>query len=202
MKKRSLILSIMLVCGAVILGCSQQSQKLTAAQESKIREIGESSALELMKNLRKHLVEAMNQGGAVEAIEVCASQAIPITEEVQSLLQKPIQLKRTSFKFRNPFNAPDSLEALALKYFEASLQQNKTLPEYYIQPVFAAQEYRYYKPMTMDKPCLSCHASPQTMDPKIAQILSENYPNDKAVDYQLNDFRGLVRVSIKSELIN
>jgi len=202
MKKQLLFLNVMLVCSAMIPGCSQQSQKLTAVQESKIREIGESSALELMKNLKKHLVEAMNQGGAVEAIEVCASQAIPITEEVQALLQKPIQLKRTSFKFRNPLNAPDSLEALALQYFESSLQQNKTLPEFYIQPVHSGQEYRYYKPMTLDKPCLSCHASPQTMDPKITQILNENYPNDKAVDYQLNDFRGLVRVSIKSELIH
>ncbi len=202
MQRYTFLLVISLFLLSIIFVCSDQPKPLTTEQENKIREIGESSALALMKNLKKHLVEALNQGGAIEAIEVCAVQAIPITEEVQDLLKKPIQLKRTSFKFRNPANAPDSLEALALQYFETELKENNTLPEYYIQPLYEKNEYRYYKPMKVDQPCLNCHASPDKMDAKITQILQDNYPDDKAVDYENGDFRGLVRVSIKSELIN
>lgn len=202
MQKHLILLVVSLFLLSIFFVCSDQPKPLTIEQENKIREIGESSALALMKNLKQHLVEALNQGGAVEAIEVCASQAIPITEEVQDLLKQPIQLKRTSFKFRNPANAPDSLEALALTYFETELQTNNKLPDYFIQPVHAKNEYRYYKPMTVDAPCLSCHASQDKMDPKISQILHENYPTDKAVDYAKDDFRGVVRVSIKSELID
>jgi len=46
-------------------------------QVNKIHKIDESSAQALMEILKKQLVETLNEGGQEEAIELCASRAIP-----------------------------------------------------------------------------------------------------------------------------
>lgn len=193
--------TIILLIGFVI-ACSKNKAEMTPAQEQQIKQIGEASATALMKNLKQHLIEAMSQGETVDALEFCATQAMALTEEVQDNLQPGVRIKRTSFKYRNPTNQPDGHEEIALNLFQTAKQEGKPLPEYLIQTLADKSEYRYYKPMTVAALCLKCHGNVDQLDPAVKKSLSENYPGDLGVNYLVDDFRGLIRVSIPAELIS
>ena len=76
------------------------------------------------------------------------------------------------------------------------------MPEFYIQKLAEKSEYRYYKPMIVAALCQKCHGNVDQLDPALKKSLADNYPNDKAVNYQIDDFRGLIRVSIPADLIS
>ncbi len=183
-------------------GCSDDQSKLTEQQEQKIIQIGESSSNALMKELKTHLIEALNESDPVTAFEFCAVQAMPITDDVQQNLPEGVEIKRTSFKYRNPANAPDQYEKKALEYFETTLAEHDSLPKHYIQTEESNQVLSYYKPMRMTKLCLKCHGAKQQVDDGILKSLQENYPEDNALGYEEGDFRGVIRVSVAMNNIN
>ncbi len=185
-----------------IIACSKNEAEMTPTQEQQIKQIGEASATALMKNLKQHLMEALGQGESIETLEFCATQAMALTEEVQDNLKSGVRIKRTSFKYRNPANAPDIHEETALNFFQTAKKEGKPLPEFYIQTLADKSEYRYYKPMTVAALCLKCHGNVDQLDPAVKKSLLEHYPCDMAVNYQVDDFRGLIRVSIPAELVS
>jgi hypothetical protein len=136
----------------------------------------------------------MQEGGPVHAVDFCSLRAQPLTADVDRELGA-LDIKRTTFQYRNPLNAPDELEAEALQYFEQAMAETGSVPADYVQFVHA-NEYRYYKSLVVQEGCLNCHGDPATFSPELTQVLNERYPNDKAVGYQEGDFRGVVRVSV------
>jgi hypothetical protein len=173
------------------------TEESLSLEEQQVLEIGESSAIALIKDIKGNLQNAMKEGGPVHAVEFCNEQALPLTDQVQENLGRGIEIKRTSFKYRNPANAPDPLEEEALRYFEEMLKENGQLPQYYTQEIAETGEHRYYKPLQAGALCLTCHG--QEIDPAIEEVLAKHYPDDQAVGYQEGDFRGLVRVSMPAE---
>jgi hypothetical protein len=169
--------------------------------EKQIVEIGEETAAKLMRTLKTHLKEALEENDLVTAFEVCATVAYSLTEEIQDSLPQGITVKRTSFKFRNPENKPDAEEEKMLRYFERELENAGTLPKYYIQYVKAQDEFRYYKPMVVGKLCLQCHGEIELLDKEVILSLRENYPDDKAIGYVQGEFRGAIRVAIPVEIL-
>lgn len=169
--------------------------------EQQVIEIGESSAMTLLKSLKGSLTSAIDEGGPANAIQFCNQEAIPLTTEVQENLGRGLEIKRTSFKYRNPDNAPDRFEEEALHYFEQLREENGELPQYYIQQIEESGEHRYYKPLQVGGLCLNCHGDLAQIDPAVQEVLAEKYPDDLAVGYKEGDFRGVVRVSIPAELL-
>jgi hypothetical protein len=119
---------------------------------------------------------------------------------VESSLEEPLLLKRTSFRYRNPDNAPDPAEEDALRFFESALLEEGRAPSYLVQGP-SEGEYRYYQPLFVGEMCLSCHGEPETLDPEVREVLSQRYPGDLAFGYEVGDFRGVVRVSIPVEVL-
>jgi len=109
-------------------------------------------------------------------------------------------VKRTSFRYRNPSNAPDEAEEMALRYFEETLAEGGQAPSSYVQKV-SDTEYRYYQPLFVGDVCLQCHGDPAAMDPAVRETLQAEYPRDLATGYEAGDFRGLVRVTVPAERI-
>jgi hypothetical protein len=179
----------------------ERAEKLAPTQQEKLIQIGESSAMALMKDLKKHLLETLAEDDLVSGFEYCAAQAIALTENVQDSLPPGITVKRTSTKHRNPQNAPDELEKEVLDYFTNEYSKTGNLPRYYIQQS-TSDEWRYYKPMAIGKLCLKCHGTMDLMEENVVLSLKENYPDDKATGYKLNEFRGVVRVSIPVKLLS
>jgi hypothetical protein len=182
------------------LGCNNRTQESSASQRTEIAEIGRSSAMVLMKDLKTHLMQALENNDILEAFEACASIAQPLTADVEEKLPRGVKIKRTSFKYRNPENAPDKEETAALRYFEQNFREDGKLPANYIQRIEEKGKYRYYEPLTVSELCLKCHGNKAGFDPEVRQSLDENYPDDRATGYELGDFRGLIRVSIPESL--
>jgi hypothetical protein len=186
----------------LIISCQSPALKITEpnlAETEHIKAIGEAVSNQLTNSLQKELKAAIAEGGFQNAIEVCNLKAIPLTESVKENQEIKLKIKRTSSNYRNPINAPDSIEKLALDHFMELFNKNKEVPEYYIQKITEDQEswFCYYKPIMVGQLCLGCHGQPQNIDSTIVNQLAKLYPDDKAVGYTEGDFRGLITVTIR-----
>lgn len=138
----------------------------------------------------------MKTKGTAYAFEFCSLNAQQLTADVQKKLGKGFLVKRTSFQYRNPKNAPDPNEQKALTYFQNQLQQTGKLPPYYLQKIKqnGTTLWRYYKPLKIGGACLNCHGEITQMNPQILTLLRQKYPRDKATGYKIGDFRGVIRI--------
>ncbi len=192
-------LSLVLITAGFVLGCNQVSTvTVKPEEEKKIKEVGESVSIKLLKTLKGELISSMQQGGPNQAVEVCSKKALFLTNQIEK--ETGYSVKRTSFKYRNPVNAPDKYETEALKYFQEAASKGN-LPKYYIQGINENGKivYIYYKPLKVEGVCLTCHGDPQLMDRNLVNKIKTLYPNDKAIGYKEGDFRGVVRVKIPSD---
>jgi hypothetical protein len=185
----------------VSFGCGEKQEPIPSEYRQKVIQIGESATSKLMRSLSAHLQEALAESDLEEAFEACAVLAQPLTAETQDLLPAGITIKRTSFKFRNPENAPDRLEAEALRHFEQALVDQGSLPGNLIQRIETDGKYRFYRPLRIGELCLKCHAAREHLAPEVLLSLEENYPDDRAVGFALGDFRGVIRVSIPKQMV-
>jgi len=166
---------------------------LTAAQSAAVEELGGGAANRLAGTLIGQLSAAMEEGGPAGAIDFCATRAMPLTEEVNASLEG-LRVKRTTRGLRNPANAPDSLEEVALAWFEAEQARGGVLPSAWVQD--AGDEVRYYRPLVTNGLCVQCHGPVESLADDVRAALAERYPDDAATGYVAGDLRGLIRVSI------
>ena len=197
--------SIILLISVSILflfsNCSNYSGQISEPSNEEIeliKPIGDQIAGSLVKELQSELKAAIKDGGFEEAVNVCNLRAAPITEITANATDRKVEIKRTTNKYRNPLNAPDKFEKVALSYFEDLSSAGKPLPKYYIQKIEASgsQIFNYYKPMKVGNNCLICHGDAAEIKPDLLNSISKLYPEDKAIDYKENDFRGLIRITI------
>ena len=109
--------------------------KPSAEEENIIKSKGEKIALELVKSLKTEVKKAIEKDGVSGAITVCNEKAIPLTHQVEEAQNEIVSIKRTSFQYRNPENAPDEIETLALNYYEGLINQQQEIPSFYSQKV-------------------------------------------------------------------
>ena len=138
--------------------------------------------------LKAALQQSMASGGPVEAITVCSDVAPQLASEISRA--SGAKVRRTSWRFRNPGNAPDDWEAQALNHLEATGNQ-----EYFeLTPDGGA---RYLKAIPTGPGCLSCHGD--TLAPAVADQLIEDYPHDRATGFSVGDLRGAFSVAWPAE---
>jgi len=108
-------------------------------------------------------------------------------------------VKRTSLMLRNPLNAPDGADTAALDKIHAQLMADESPDKILVQkteipgqPV----EWRVYRPIAASKSCLACHGDPSKFRPGVKEALDRMYPEDKAVDYGAQEWRGVIRVTL------
>jgi hypothetical protein len=189
--------------GAVLFlaSCQPETPQVEVEVGHAVSDIGAPAAAELLRTLVGRLTGAMQDGGPVSAIEFCSSEAIPLTRDVGSGLEGGLTLKRTSFRYRNPANAPDEAEEEALLYFEDAIQAGESPSAGYVQRV-SEEEYRYYHPLYLGEVCLQCHGARESISPEVLVALDDRYPADLATGYRAGDFRGVVRVSVPARLLD
>ncbi len=181
---------------AGLAGCARD-EGITPAEQAAVIEEGDAASQALMGALQARLMAAMQEGGPAHAVRFCAEEALPVTDSVAASLGEGVEIKRVSFRHRNPKNAPDASEAEALRHFESAVAETGALPETWVQKT-PAGELRYYRAITIAPPCLTCHAGAEELDPAVRTALEETYPEDLATGYEAGDFRGLIRVTVPS----
>lgn len=136
--------------------------------------------------LKPKLKEAMEQGGSVHAIEVCATAAPEIATRLSA--QSGWRITRVSSGNRNPDASPDEWEAAVIKTFESRLVQGAD-PESLEQGEITPQGYRFAKAQIAEPLCLSCHG--QNIAPEVKKAIAAHYPGDRATGYEAGDIRGI-----------
>jgi len=145
----------------------------------------------LKENVGKRLKE---DPSGVKAAEFCSKEAKKVAKEAMKDFPKNIKVRRTSLKYRNEHNKPDEIDTKILTQMEEALKA-KTL-EKKPKVVDVNGTKRVYVPLIVEKACTKCHGDVEKMNPKVKEIISKAYPNDKAVGFKEGDLRGAVVAEI------
>ena len=144
---------------------------------------------EFASALQSELKSAMKEGGPVNAIGVCKTEAMTITQTVAA--DQGLQLSRVSMRNRNPSNAPLDWQKTVLESFEGrknSGENPASLTWHEITEIDGRQQFRFMKAIPTAPICLQCHGS--SIAPGVKARLDELYPQDKATGFEAGDIRG------------
>ena len=139
-------------------------------------------------SLQKALKNAIREDGLVYAIEICNIDALNITDSISE--SESVKIKRLAKKYRNPVNETDSAESelfksYILEWLGGRQLNPKIIPDDNGHPV-------YYNPIYVGKLCLNCHGEIGTnIDSKLAKLINELYPEDKATNFKQGQLRGM-----------
>ena len=150
-------------------------------------EQGLNFVLQTQTVLAESLINEINTQGTVRALAFCSANAFTLTDSMALALN--IQIKRVSDKPRNPNNKANKQESIYItKSKELLAKSEKIKPE---MTETKGKMVGYYPIMT-NQICMQCHGNQNT------EVLSETllqinklYPNDKGIDYKINELRGI-----------
>lgn len=137
--------------------------------------------------LANALMSKVQSEGFESAVSFCRVAALPLTDSLSVVYNANI--RRTSFRYRNPNNEPDDLDKHVLTSFEEAAARGET-------PVGRVEEtveglLRYYQPITVAPLCTNCHGMPgEDLTADLHAAILDEYPEDRAVGYKPGDFRG------------
>ena len=184
---------------ALALGACGPAGEVDGATRDRVVALGDSAAMSLVRTLGGRLNGQLASHGPAGAIRFCAGEAQALTDSVGAALGPGWEVKRTTRQTRNPSNAPDSLEAVALERFAAAAEAGEEMTSY-VQRT-PAGHYRYYMPLRMGHMCLECHGPRDGLDHEVRNLLDARYPVDQATGYAEGDLRGVVRVTIPADAV-
>jgi len=183
----------------VLSGCGDTSREPAVANAVEPVAVEQASAEEIRqaKNaistfavaLKAELTSAMQQGGPLNAIEVCNTRAILIREQVSE--DQGLQLSRVSMRNRNPDNAPLNWQRPVLESFEQLREAGgdpNELEWSEIATIAGRRQFRYMKAIPAGGLCLQCHG--QSIAQDVSEVLTALYPQDRATGFSEGDIRG------------
>jgi len=185
------LFTITFILTLIFIQCSDNKNEISENQIVGMRK----TAVDFMKELKGILINQMQTGGVVKAVSVCSDTAQVLTNNYG--IEKGVLIKRVSFKNRNENNYPDKFEQGVLKRFQLMYQNNELNNETEYAEIVSEGEYKYLwylKPIIIQPECLNCHGSESDMMPEVKELIAQNYPGDKALDYKAGDLRGAVSV--------
>ncbi len=189
----AMIIMLNLGCGSSEKSDSEKFVKKMVISEhpeilSLLQRSSEAKIANFMYDLKWELVQSMQSGGPINAIDVCSESAPEIAMKNAAT---GWDISRVTDKSRNPNNLADSLELTILDRF----QKMDSLPNSIY--IWKDSTYYHFKPIIIGEVCLNCHGSKDQLTDGLAEKLFEMYPEDKALDYKVGDFRGMFVVEIE-----
>lgn len=192
MKQLFFVLVPVMVFTALISSCSQPQSPVKT--EADYRHMGDSIIKATFDTLRNALTTAMQTKGVSQAVHYCNENAYPITA---TLASENITIKRVAEKYRNPQNAPDSIDAIQWNIFLAAKAKGDSLRSVVITE---KNLLHYYKPILLQPTCISCHGdSGKDIPQAVINTIDSLYPRDKARDFAVGDLRGMWKISFNTQ---
>ncbi|WCL81242.1 DUF3365 domain-containing protein [Saprospira sp. CCB-QB6] len=153
---------------------------------------GAEAALKAQQTLLKTVKNAMTQKGVAGALSYCNLEALGLKAKLGE--EMGVEIARRSARYRNPKDAPENdFEAQILAAYEQAKKEGKDLNS----QIFENEtHYIYYQPiMIPNASCLKCHGKPgQDIAETDLKKLRALYPEDKAQNYKVGDFRATWRI--------
>lgn len=150
---------------------------------------------EYSRELKITLQSALAKGGFTKGVSACHSEAPTLTK---AFAEAGWEIGRTSLKVRNPSNAPDNWETKVLNEFEQDKNKGASFNQLVHSEIVeenGQRVFRFMKAIPTKAMCLTCHGS--RIGPSLSAKLKWKYPNDKAVDYRVDDIRGAFTLTKK-----
>lgn len=196
--------ALLLVPALVVLACSSPGSGTSGApsgtassatsKEEAALASAKAAAGKLGAAVRTRLVDAMNHGGAPNAVQVCAAEAQGIAEQVAK--ETGAKVGRSSLKLRNPKDAPPGwVETWLLAQGDKKADATQGIEGVFDAP--NGRVARFLKPIGIEGTCLSCHGDPAQMAEPVKAALAEKYPGDKATGYTMGDLRGALWAEVR-----
>ncbi|MAT83239.1 MAG: hypothetical protein CMD39_03010 [Gammaproteobacteria bacterium] len=151
-------------------------------------------AVDFQQQLGSGLMAAMEQGGPVAGIGVCADIAPAIAARASA--QAGARVARTALRVRNPANAPDSDAARVLEEFSRQVAAGEAMPVEHIGPGPNGGT-RYMRAIVLQPLCATCHGA--TLAPPVAEAVAARYPDDRAVGFEVGELRGAFLIDWPAE---
>ena len=197
-------ISLCLITAVLFVGCqgqrkptgrdlSERDVESSADASPKVKDrriqIAVKAKEALFTALSGRLMEVLQADGPIAAISVCSREASTIAASVGK--EHGVEIGRTSFKLRNPANAPrDWVKPLVEERVETTqsvLLENGNLGVLY--------------PIHLNVKCLMCHGGPDDILDQVKTELAELYPNDAATGFKQGDLRGWFWVEVPPDAI-
>lgn len=188
-----------LIAAALAAAACSPSRSPSAGQSSAVDSVAlaraRTAAGDLGRDLMELLASELQRGGPEAAIAVCADSAQRRTARHNA---EGTVVRRVGTRTRNPANRPDAVEAAVLQSFAGALAAGREPRDTAFGfEADGAREVRFLRPIRVAQPCLACHGSPGSFSPAVRELLSERYPQDEAVGYQVGDLRGAISVRLQ-----
>lgn len=169
--------------------CGNPKQEITEEDKTALMLLGDSISTEMQDVLLQNVAGAIQKGGTDYAVDFCNINAMTLTDSIADNLN--VYIQRLSDKNRNPANAiqtqTDSLAWRKIKSEKADFIEEHTSGEVY-----------YYKPIVIAMPtCLKCHGGKSDIAESTQNSIALKYPNDKAINYEMGDLRGMWKIKLK-----
>jgi hypothetical protein len=192
MKRFAIVfMTAVLVCGCV----ERKMESADGFDKTEIVAACDQIISDFQASLKQELTAALADGGPAAAISVCNVKAPVLADSFSNM--PGIDIRRVSLRQRNPQYTPDSFEVEALERFHLD---NSPEPETYSRVVFdsgGVRVFRYMKEIKVGQLCLNCHGDPKNFSKPLKEALAENYPQDRAVGYEVGDSRGAFSVIVE-----
>jgi hypothetical protein len=185
MKQFILIAAALLTVASVQTACRQPAG-LSDAERAMFMNRGDSLTKISFDTLRSTLLRTISQEGLAGAVVFCKAEAGTLTGTYAS---GAVEISRTSLRYRNPANKPDSLSEIVLRAMQDSMDR-ASVPKPFLQQTPDGVVH-YYKPIMVQAMCLACHGSvPGHVQPDVLAKIDSLYPGDLARNYQEGQLRG------------
>lgn len=137
----------------------------------------------MFAKLKSRLLEVIGSEGPAAAIAVCAEEAPQIAADTAR--EHAVSMGRTSFRLRNPRNAPPK--------WASELVAHRVAEPTYLSDGSALVALA---PIRLEAPCLMCHGNAEAIPPPVRDALAKHYPQDQATGFEEGDLRGWFWVEV------
>jgi hypothetical protein len=154
-------------------------------QQSYIRK-GDSLSKLTFDTLRNTLLRKILSDGVPGAVRFCQVSAGDLTG---TYTNEELEITRTSMRYRNNSNKPDSLSFSILEKMQAEKDKGAAPVSLVLKDDKGV--VHFYKPILMQAMCLNCHGSvPGQVQPDVLGVIDSLYPGDLARQYKEGELRG------------
>jgi len=162
--------------------CSQGGT--SPSKEAEFLRQSEELTDRFQSELQMELSLALSEVGPVDAIGVCQSAAPAIGARLSE--DSGFTVSRIARGNRNAGNRiPPELEALYSELETSPMQDGS--PRSIHRTI--GERFVYLRAIPMqEQPCSTCHGS--NIDPALSQVISQTYPEDRAVGFEPGELRG------------
>lgn len=184
--------SVLIAAGlaATLAACTPTPERPAAADIRTAR----LAALDFDQRMAREVIARLDRGEDPVAVWLAYADHAPDWGRQISNAAKA-EFSRTALGVRNPANTPDDWERQQMEQMGFMLDAGidpETLEVAAIRMEDGVRVFRWMRPVLMAEQCLVCHG--ETIDPRIRQLLAQEYPLDEATGYAAQQLGGAYSV--------